>query len=96
MSALSLRLPDSLHHRARVLSKRDRVSINQFVASAVAEQAARSSRTLWPRFPTGIQTNTIGNNRERLAGGHVASRQPTACFSRGNGIRTQGVANGNV
>ncbi|HMO05532.1 MAG TPA: toxin-antitoxin system HicB family antitoxin [Kiritimatiellia bacterium] len=38
MSALSLRLPDSLHHRARVLSKRDRVSINQFVASAVAEK----------------------------------------------------------
>jgi hypothetical protein len=37
MSALSLRLPDSLHNRARVLSKRDRVSINQFVASAVAE-----------------------------------------------------------
>jgi hypothetical protein len=38
MSALSLRLPDSLHNRARVLSKRDRVSINQFVASAVAEK----------------------------------------------------------
>ncbi len=38
MSALSLRLPDSLHQRARVLSKRDRVSINQFVASAVAEK----------------------------------------------------------
>jgi len=38
MSALSLRLPDSLHNRARVLSKRDRVSINQFVAAAVAEK----------------------------------------------------------
>jgi predicted DNA-binding protein len=38
MSALSLRLPDSLHNRARVLSKRDRVSINQFIASAVAEK----------------------------------------------------------
>ena len=38
MSALSLRLPDSLHERARVLSKRDRVSINQFIASAVAEK----------------------------------------------------------
>lgn len=38
MSAISLRLPDSLHDRARVLSKRDRVSINQFVATAVAEK----------------------------------------------------------
>lgn len=38
MSAISLRLPDSLHDRARVLSKRDHVSINQFVATAVAEK----------------------------------------------------------
>ena len=40
MSAISLRLPDSLHNRARVLSKRDHVSINQFVATAVAEKIA--------------------------------------------------------
>jgi len=38
MSAISLRLPDSLHNRARLLSKRDNVSINQFVATAVAEK----------------------------------------------------------
>jgi hypothetical protein len=38
MSAISLRLPDSLHNRARLLSKRDHVSINQFVATAVAEK----------------------------------------------------------
>jgi len=38
MSAISLRLPDLLHNRARVLSKRDHVSINQFVATAVAEK----------------------------------------------------------
>jgi hypothetical protein len=38
MSALSLRLPNSIHDRARVLSKRDHVSINQFVATAVAEK----------------------------------------------------------
>ena len=40
MSAISLRLPDSLHSRARVLSKRDHISINQFVATAVAEKIA--------------------------------------------------------
>jgi hypothetical protein len=38
MSAISLRLPNSIHDRARVLSKRERVSINQFVATAVAEK----------------------------------------------------------
>lgn len=38
MSAISLRLPDSLHNRARILSKQDHVSINQFVATAVAEK----------------------------------------------------------
>jgi hypothetical protein len=38
MSAISLRLPDSLHSRARILSRRDHVSINQFVATAVAEK----------------------------------------------------------
>ncbi len=38
MSAISLRMPNSIHDRARVLSKRDNVSINQFVATAVAEK----------------------------------------------------------
>jgi predicted nucleic acid-binding protein len=35
---LSLRLPNSIHDRVRVLSSRDHVSINQFVATAVAEK----------------------------------------------------------
>ncbi len=38
MSAISLRLPNSIHDRARVLSRQDHVSINQFVATAVAEK----------------------------------------------------------
>ncbi len=40
MSTLSLRLPASLHHKIRELSKRDEVSINQFIATAVAEKTA--------------------------------------------------------
>lgn len=40
MSALSLRLPDSLHAKVREFAERDGVSINQFVASAVAEKLA--------------------------------------------------------
>jgi len=40
MSNLSLRLPDSLHSKLRELAKRDDVSINQLIATAVAEKAA--------------------------------------------------------
>ena len=40
MSTLSLRLPASLHHKIRELSERDEVSINQFIATAVAEKAS--------------------------------------------------------
>lgn len=40
MSSLSLRLPDSLHAKVRELAARDDVSINQFIATAVAEKAA--------------------------------------------------------
>src|SRR6516225_9373931 len=40
MSNLSLRLPDSLHRKLREIAERDDVSINQFIATAVAEKAA--------------------------------------------------------
>jgi hypothetical protein len=40
MSTLSLRLPESLHHKIRELAERDEVSLNQFIAMAVAEKAA--------------------------------------------------------
>lgn len=45
MSALNLRLPESLHHQVRELAQRDKVSINQFVTLAVAEKVA-ALRTL--------------------------------------------------
>ncbi len=38
MSALSLRLPDSLHEEVKSLVKKEGVSINQFISSAVAEK----------------------------------------------------------
>jgi HicB family len=40
MGSLSLRLPESLHQRLRELADRDDISINQFIATAVAEKAA--------------------------------------------------------
>lgn len=38
MSTISVRLPDSLHNMVREVARQDHVSINQFVASAVAEK----------------------------------------------------------
>ena len=38
MSNISLRLPDSLHKRARDLAKKENTSINQSVSSALAEK----------------------------------------------------------
>ncbi len=38
MRTLSLRLPDSLHEGVRKLAKQDNISINQFVATALAEK----------------------------------------------------------
>jgi hypothetical protein len=35
---MSLRLPESLHERARELAKREGISINQLIATAVAEK----------------------------------------------------------
>ena len=40
MSSLSVRLPGSLHDKVRELARRDGVSINQFIATAVAEKAS--------------------------------------------------------
>jgi len=62
MSTLSLRLPNSLHRRLSEVAQRDDVSINQLIASAVAEKmsalmtveylrerAARGSRSKFER-----------------------------------------------
>ena len=38
MSTISLRLPDSLHESVKDLAKEDNISINQFVATALAEK----------------------------------------------------------
>lgn len=38
MSALSLRLPNSIHQHIKEIAKQDGVSINQFILSAVSEK----------------------------------------------------------
>lgn len=38
MSALNLRLPDSVHRHIREIAKKDGISINLFITSAVSEK----------------------------------------------------------
>lgn len=40
MSTLSLRIPDSTHNRLKDWAQRDKLSINQFISTAVAEKLA--------------------------------------------------------
>ena len=40
MSALSVRLPESLHQRVRELAAREGISINQLIAAALGEKMA--------------------------------------------------------
>lgn len=40
MSTLSVRLPESLHKRARTLAREEHISINQLLATALAEKIA--------------------------------------------------------
>ena len=40
MSTISLRLSDSLHKQIKELAKREQISINQLIATAVAEKMA--------------------------------------------------------
>jgi hypothetical protein len=40
MPTISLRLPESLHAAARELAKKEKISINQLITTAVAEKLA--------------------------------------------------------
>lgn len=40
MSALTVRLPNSVHQTIKALAARDEISVNQFIASAAAEKMA--------------------------------------------------------
>jgi hypothetical protein len=58
MSTLSLRLPESLHKQVRELAAREGISINQFVATAVAE---KMSALLTEEY---LETRAKRGNRE--------------------------------
>jgi len=54
MSTLSLRLPESIHARIKILAKREKVSINQLVTTALAEKLSA------------LDTESYLNRRARL------------------------------
>ena len=43
MSSISLRLPESLHKKAKDLAKKEKTSINQLVSAALAEKISALS-----------------------------------------------------
>lgn len=43
MSSISLRLPESLHKKAKHLAKKEKTSINQLVSAALAEKISALS-----------------------------------------------------
>jgi predicted transcriptional regulator len=40
MTALTIRLPNSVHQKIKELAERDNISVNQFIASAASEKMA--------------------------------------------------------
>jgi hypothetical protein len=60
MSALSLRLPKTLHEQVKELAQEEGISVNQFVMLAVAEKIASISTIEY------LEKRAKRGNRERL------------------------------
>lgn len=68
MSALSLRLPKSLHEQLRELAQEEGISVNQFVMLAVAEKVATISTIEY------LEKRAKRGNRERFL--EILNRAP--------------------
>ena len=51
MTALTIRLPNSLHESIKLLARKDGISVNQFIASAAAEKLASFQTLDYRRRP---------------------------------------------
>lgn len=80
MSALTIRLPESLHQNIKALAEREGISANQFIASAVAEkmasvmtlgylksEAALAKRSDFEQFLAVVPDMPVEDDAERLA-----------------------------
>lgn len=78
MSTISLRLAESLHKRVRELAKREGISINQLVATALAEKISALMTTDY------LEKRAKRGSRKKfdLALSHVRERKPPEYDSR--------------
>jgi post-segregation antitoxin (ccd killing protein) len=72
MSALSIRLPDSLHKRIKQVAQRDNVSINQMITLAIAEKLS----ALETEDYLGNRASRASKNKFRKVLGKVSNRKP--------------------
>jgi predicted transcriptional regulator len=81
MSALTIRLPNSVHQKIKELAERDQISVNQFIASAAAEkmasvltldylkaEAAQGDRAAFERFLGRVPDAPAAQGDEAVAG----------------------------
>jgi predicted transcriptional regulator len=74
MSALSIRLPDSLHKRIKQVAQRDNVSINQMITLAIAEKLS----ALETEDYLGNRASRASKNKFRKVLRKVPNRKPEA------------------
>lgn len=72
MSTISLRLPESLHKKARDLAKKENTSINQLVSSALAEKIS----ALLTEEYIEIRAKRSAKNKFKKALSRVANIEP--------------------
>lgn len=101
MSALSIRLPNSLHERVRELAAREGISINQLVATALAEKMAalmtadyleaRARRGSRAKFLAALARvpDVEPDPWDRLDDGAAAKRVQPATVRRRRAVRSQ-------
>jgi predicted DNA-binding ribbon-helix-helix protein len=76
MSALTIRLPNSVHQKIKELAERDQISVNQFIASAAAEKMASVLTLDYLRAEAALG--------ERSAFAHFLSQVPKAPVAAGD------------
>lgn len=60
MSAINVRLPDSLHKLAKEVARKDHVSLNQLITSAIAEKISALATEEY------LQERTVRGSRQRF------------------------------
>ena len=69
MATLSIRLPDSLHRQLKGLAKKEKISINQLISTAVAEKMSA--------LMTEDYLEALARQGDRKAFDHVLAKVPS-------------------